>query len=103
MFPRHVLHVNPEEFVGILNRFPTLKPTFDVGPAHIGSEGTERGIVFINWFADRVGHIHASDNFGKENGPLPIGSGTVDFAKVLKSLKGVAMMIRSGHSGSFLA
>jgi sugar phosphate isomerase/epimerase len=87
MFPRYLSHVDPEEFVEILDRFPTLKLTLDIGHAHIGSEGTERGIAFIESYADRIGHIHASDNLGKEDNHLPIGAGTVEFPKVIKSLK----------------
>ena len=35
---------------------------------------------------DRIAHVHASDNFGKEDNHLPIGAGTVDFQKIVKGL-----------------
>ena len=44
-------------------------------------------IDFINLFADRIDHIHISDNFGKEDNHLPIGTGTIDFPKIVKALK----------------
>ena len=37
---------------------------------------------------NKIGHIHASDNFGREDSHLPIGAGTVEFDRILKELKG---------------
>ena len=56
----------------------------------MGSRGGKRLFDFIDRFHDRIGHIHANDNFGKEDNHLPIGTGTVDFLKVIKALKKVA-------------
>lgn len=90
MFPRSNSLVNPEDFIKIFERFPTLKLTLDTGHGHMGSRGGKRLFDFIDRFHDRIGHIHANDNFGKEDNHLPIGTGTVDFPKVIKALKKVA-------------
>lgn len=87
MFPRSRFGVEVVEFKDIFNRFPTLKLTLDTGHANIGSPRGKRIMRFIEAFADRIGHIHVSDNFGKEDNHLPIGSGNIQFAKVLTALK----------------
>jgi sugar phosphate isomerase/epimerase len=40
-------------------------------------------------FHGRIGHLHVSDHFGKEDQHLPIGAGIIDFSKVVKALKGI--------------
>jgi len=55
--------------------------------AHIKSKGSKKTLDFIERFYDRIGHIHANDNFGKEDNHLPIGTGTIDFLKIIKALK----------------
>jgi sugar phosphate isomerase/epimerase len=87
MFPRSQWLVHPEEFVEILERFPTLNITLDTGHAHIGDKSGRKILDFIEEFPDRIGHVHASDNFGKEDDHLPLGAGTVDFPEIIKALK----------------
>ncbi len=87
MFPRSNFLIEPEDFGPVLESFPSLKLTLDTGHAHIGSRGGKRTLEFIERFAHRIGHIHANDNFGKEDNHLPIGAGTIDFPKVVKLLK----------------
>lgn len=87
MFPRSNSLVDAEDFGAIFERYPTLKLTLDTGHAHMGDKGGERVLDFINRFHDRIYHIHANDNFGKEDNHLPIGAGTIDFPKIVKSLK----------------
>jgi sugar phosphate isomerase/epimerase len=94
MFPRSRFGVEVVEFRNIFNRFPTLKLTLDTGHANIGSSRGKRTMRFIEAFADRIGHIHVSDNFGKEDNHLPIGSGNIQFAKILTALK------KSGYDGT---
>jgi sugar phosphate isomerase/epimerase len=94
MFPRNRFGVEVGEFRDIFNRFPTLKLTLDSGHAHIGSPRGQRIMRFIEAFADRIGHIHVSDNFGKEDNHLPIGSGTIPFTKIVAALK------KSGYDGT---
>jgi sugar phosphate isomerase/epimerase len=87
MFPEARWLVNPEEFIGTLTKFPTLNLTLDTGHAHIQDlEGT-RCLRFIEMFPDRIGHVHASDNFGREDSHLPIGAGSVNFPAIAKALK----------------
>ena len=89
MFPLSNSLVDPDDFVDIFERFPALKMTFDIGHANIGSKRGGRALGFIERFHDRIEHIHASDNFGKEDNHLPVGTGTVDFPKIIKAIKGI--------------
>lgn len=86
MFPRALSLVRPEEFDALFASHPAAKLTLDTGHAHIGG-GTQRILAFIERFAGRLGHIHASDNFGREDEHLPIGVGTIDFPKVVQALQ----------------
>lgn len=87
MFPRSNSLVEPTDFGEIFRLFPTLKLTLDTGHAHIGSSGGRRILDFLRMYPDRLAHVHASDNFGKEDNHLPIGAGTIDFPKIVKALK----------------
>jgi sugar phosphate isomerase/epimerase len=89
MFPRTQWLVNPEEFVEILAKFPTVHLLLDIGHAHIEDAGGEKCLRFIEMFPGRIGHLHVSDHFGKEDQHLPIGAGIIDFSKVVKALKGI--------------
>jgi sugar phosphate isomerase/epimerase len=87
MFPEARWLVDPAEFSEVLRKFPTLNLTLDTGHAHVQDlEGT-RCLRFIEMFPDRIGHIHASDNFGREDSHLPIGAGSVNFQAITKALK----------------
>ena len=87
MFPQYYSLVNAEDFVEVFERFPTLRLTLDTGHGQIGSAGRKRTVEFIERFADRIYHVHASDNFGKADDHLPIGAGVIDFHEVVKALK----------------
>jgi len=89
MFPGAQWLVTPEDFIGILAKFPTINLTLDTGHAHVHDPGDERCLHFIEMFPDRIGHVHASDNFGREDSHLPIGAGSVDFPKIAKALKSI--------------
>jgi len=89
MFPRTQWLVNPEEFVEILAKYPTVNLLLDIGHAHIEDAGGKKCLRFIEMFPDRIGHLHVSDNFGKEDQHLPIGAGIIDFPKVVKAIKGI--------------
>ncbi len=86
MFPRSLSLVLPEDFDAVFKNFANAKLTLDTGHAHICG-GTERIEAFIRRFPDRIGHVHASDNRGRDDDHLPIGAGTIDFARVVKALK----------------
>jgi sugar phosphate isomerase/epimerase len=80
------MFVEPDDFAEVFERFPTLKMTLDTGHANIGGKGDKRNLDFMRRFPDRIAHVHASDNFGKEDNHLPVGAGTVDFPKIAKEL-----------------
>ncbi|HUT71999.1 MAG TPA: sugar phosphate isomerase/epimerase family protein [Desulfatiglandales bacterium] len=87
MFPQYYSLVNAEDFVEVFERFPTLRLTLDTGHGQIESAGRKRTVEFIERFADRLYHVHASDNLGKADDHLPIGAGVIDFQEVVKALK----------------
>ena len=89
MFLRTQWLINPKEFVDILAKFPTVNLLLDIGHAHIEDAGGKKCLRFIEMFPDRIGHLHVSDNFGKEDQHQPIGAGIIDFSKVVKALKGI--------------
>ncbi len=89
MFPRSNSLVQPQDFLEIFDKFPTLKFTLDTGHAHIGSTGDKRNLEFLDKLGDQIAHVHASDNFGKEDNHLPIGAGTIDFHKIVKGLNDI--------------
>jgi sugar phosphate isomerase/epimerase len=87
MFPRTRFCVDVDDFIPILKEFPTLQLTLDTGHANIDSPRGKRTLKFIETFGDRIGHLHVSDNFGKEDNHLPLGSGNVKFPKIINALK----------------
>ena len=89
MFPRSNSLVDPEDFVAVFEKFPALKMALDTGHAHLGGEGVDKTLNFIRRFSGRIGHIHANDNFGREDNHLPIGTGTIDFPEIITALKGI--------------
>jgi sugar phosphate isomerase/epimerase len=87
MFPRCRAFVEPDDFIEIMERFPDLKLTLDTGHANIGAKGGQRILQFIEKFGHRIGHLHISDNLGERDDHLPLGSGTIDFAKIARAIK----------------
>jgi sugar phosphate isomerase/epimerase len=87
MFSRTHWLTNPEEVVDILARFSTVDLLLDIGHAHIEDAQGNKCLRFIELFAGRIGHLHVSDNFCKEDQHLPIGAGIIDFSRVVKALK----------------
>jgi sugar phosphate isomerase/epimerase len=86
MIPQAGAFVKPQEFQDIFERFPDLRFVLDIAHANIG-EGRNRSFDFIQRFAYRTEHVHASDNYGKEDNHLPIGAGLIDFEKIFRKLK----------------
>ncbi len=87
MFPRCRAFVEPDDFVDIMHRFPNLKLTLDTGHANIGSKNGKRILEFIAKFGHRIGHLHLSDNFGERDDHMPLGSGVIDFEKIVRAIK----------------
>jgi len=59
---------------------------FDVGHANLNGQ-TER---FLTVFADKIVHMHAHDNRGKDDEHLGIGHGTIDWENVASLLRRVS-------------
>ncbi len=76
-----------EDFDEIFSRFPDLRMTIDIGHANIDGRRGKKAIELIERYADRLGHIHISDNRGRDDDHLPIGAGNIRFPKVLRALK----------------
>jgi sugar phosphate isomerase/epimerase len=87
MFPKCRAFIEPDDFTEILGRFPKLKITLDTGHANMGSQGGQRIFRFIKQFGPRIGHLHVSDNSGARDDHIPVGSGTIDFLKIINTLK----------------
>jgi len=58
----------------------------DIGHANINGQ-TER---FLTTFAEKIAHIHAHDNDGKDDQHLGIGYGTVDWKNIANLLKRIS-------------
>jgi len=86
MFPQAHFLSQPPEFQPVFDAFPELRLTLDIGHANLGG-GKNRSSEFIQRYGHRIGHVHANDNFGKEDNHLPIGAGIIDFEKILRELK----------------
>jgi sugar phosphate isomerase/epimerase len=86
MFPQALFLTQPYEFQEVFEIFPEIRLTLDIGHANLGGD-RNRAMEFIQRYGYRIGHIHANDNFGKEDNHLPIGAGIIDFERVIKALK----------------
>ena len=86
MFPQANFLTQPHEFQEVFDIFPEIRLALDIGHANLGGD-RNRALEFIQRYGYRIGHIHANDNFGKEDNHLPIGAGLIDFEKIIKSLK----------------
>ena len=87
MFPKCHAFFEPADFEYILQQFPDLMLTLDTGHANIGGQGGRRTLDFIEKLGSRIDHLHISDNSGKRDDHLPVGSGTIDFLKIIRTLK----------------
>lgn len=86
MFPKGGWLVTPEDFLGVMERFPELMMTLDVGHGFIKG-GLQRVFSFIDRLGDRIIHVHMSDNWGERDDHLPIGAGRIPFSEVVSRLK----------------
>ncbi|MEW6377420.1 MAG: sugar phosphate isomerase/epimerase family protein [Thermodesulfobacteriota bacterium] len=86
IFPQAHFLSSPHEFQKVFEAFPELRLTLDIGHANLGV-GKNKSSEFIRYYGYRIGHVHANDNFGKEDSHLPIGAGIIDFEKILRELK----------------
>jgi sugar phosphate isomerase/epimerase len=86
MTPGRFSLTEPEDFAPVLRRYPSLRMTLDLGHAHIGAANEDRGLAFIRRHGGRIGHVHASDNRGRDDEHLPVGAGNVDFQVLMRAL-----------------
>lgn len=88
MFPRNRMGVEPDDFKEIFKTFPSLKLTLDTGHANIDDRRGRRLKKLVECFGKRIGHLHFSDNRGKQDDHLAVGQGTVKFGDLVRRLKG---------------
>lgn len=88
MFPDTFSPTEPHEFEKFFLNHPELRFTLDIAHAHIGTK-KDRSTEFIRRYAEKLSHIHISDNYGKEDSHLPIGVGMIDFRKIFKELNNI--------------
>lgn len=86
MTPGSVSLTEPEHFDAVLARYPSLGMTLDLAHAHIATNGEYRNLAFIKRHGSRITHVHASDNRGREDEHLPVGSGNVDYPLLMRAL-----------------
>jgi sugar phosphate isomerase/epimerase len=94
------------ENLGTIGRSDDLHPIFDaapsagfhldVGHAHLNRRPQEpnRTEELLAAFADRLRHVHVSDNFGVDDLHLPLGAGSIDWPAIVAALK------RAGWDGT---
>ncbi len=66
MFPAYHLFYEPVPFEDLFKEFPGMKMTLDTGHANIGDPEQTRLAQFVSRLGPHIGHVHVSDNFGKE-------------------------------------
>jgi sugar phosphate isomerase/epimerase len=87
LFARLTPFTTPDDFETVLDRWPYLAMTLDVGHAFIDGRGMDRIFEFLNRFGNRIHHIHISDNFGQRDDHLTVGDGAIDFKALIDALK----------------
>ncbi len=78
--------LSEDEFARILDG-TKLNCTFDIGHANMNGRNGSGIYSFLSRFSKKIRHVHAHDNFGKEDSHLPIGAGQIDWAKAIPALK----------------
>ncbi|MCX5886848.1 MAG: sugar phosphate isomerase/epimerase [Proteobacteria bacterium] len=86
MFPDINAFIEAKEFKEVFKQYPDIKLTLDVAHANLGAK-KNRTSEFVKAFGDRIGHLHVSDNFGREDNHLPLGTGAINFPRIIKELK----------------
>jgi sugar phosphate isomerase/epimerase len=86
MFPDINAFIEAKEFKEIFENYPDIRLTLDVAHAELGAK-KNRTPEFIKAYGDRIGHLHFSDNFGREDNHLPLGTGIINFSRIVRELK----------------
>ncbi len=87
MFYRIGPFVEPEDFESIFASFPLMKLVLDIGHANIDDPSGQRAVRFITQYADRLEHLHVSDNRGRMDEHQALGEGNVDWGSIVGALK----------------
>jgi sugar phosphate isomerase/epimerase len=79
-----------EQLAPLFEASPSALLHLDVGHAHLGrrSEEPNRTAALVEAFGDRLAHVHVHDNLGLEDLHLPLGAGSVDWAGIVRVLRG---------------
>jgi sugar phosphate isomerase/epimerase len=80
-----------DDIRNILDRDRRLGFHLDVGHANIGGDRLEG---LLKAFADRLRHVHLSDNRGREDDHMPLGAGRIDWPRAIRLVK------RAGYDGT---
>ncbi len=70
----------------LLAKYKSLKMHVDVGHANIQCK-ENRINIYCRKYGSRIKHLHFSDNYGKGDNHLKLGSGRISWKKVIKTLK----------------
>jgi sugar phosphate isomerase/epimerase len=73
-----------EAYVALFEEFQTAGAIIDVGHAHINHWDTCRVITALN---RRISAFHLQDNDGKTDEHLPLFAGTIDWQKLIETIK----------------
>jgi len=87
MFPGYHIFYDPDAFVSLFAEYSDVKMTLDTGHANIGDPEQARLGQFVSRFGNRIGHVHVSDNFGKQDDHLAVGKGNINFEGFVSDLK----------------
>jgi sugar phosphate isomerase/epimerase len=79
---------DPSLFMEIFERFPTPALGMCLDTGHANCFGQVDPVEWPRRFADRIFHIHCSDNDGHDDLHLGLGSGQVDFRALLEPIAG---------------
>lgn len=77
----------PESLLPIFSKVEGLLFHLDVGHAQVSGGGKNLTKKFLSRFNDKLAHVHFSDNKGKNDDHLPIGTGIIDWEDVIRQLK----------------
>jgi sugar phosphate isomerase/epimerase len=87
LFPRFSPFAAPEAFEPIFEAFPGLRLILDLAHAYIGQRSSARCLDFLARFGERLAHLHVSDNQGRHDDHLPLGSGSLPLKPIVRELK----------------
>lgn len=70
----------------LLEDVPGLEIHLDFGHANLGKDD---GASFCKKMGGHIRHVHFSDNRGKEDEHMPLGTGNIDWKKAVSALKSI--------------